>query len=310
MPLWKRIPEEPGTRIDVYLAQTGPLSRSALERLIVQNRVTVNGVIAKKKHRVSAGEVIVVDEPDPAPADMTPEEMPLDVIYEDDDLLVINKPRGLVVHPSPGHESGTLVNALLAHCGNSLSGIGGVKRPGIVHRLDKDTSGLMVVAKCDMAHTVLSEALKKREVTRVYQAVARGNIRMDTFSVNAPIRRHPVDRKKQAIVPDGREAITHCKVLARYNCQLSSVNCHLSYTHVECRLETGRTHQIRVHLAHIGHPVAGDTRYGGKAGELGLESQCLHATELAFHHPRTGELRKFYAEIPNYFTFALAKIET
>ena len=298
MPIWTRTVGDGGSRIGVYLASAGPLSRSAVERLIVQNRVAVNGVTAQKKHRVSPGEVIVVDEPDPVPAEALPEEIPLAVVYEDDDLLVIDKPRGLVVHPAPGHEGGTLVNALLAHCGQSLSGVGGVKRPGIVHRLDKDTSGLMVAAKCDMAHTALSAALKKREVTRVYEALARGNIRQETFSIGAPLGRHPVDRKKQAVRPDGREAVTHVRVLARYE----------GYTRVECQLETGRTHQIRVHLAHIGHPLAGDARYGGKAGELGLETQCLHAKNLSFSHPRTGERMDFFSALPDYFSVALAKI--
>ncbi|MCL2002558.1 MAG: RluA family pseudouridine synthase [Oscillospiraceae bacterium] len=298
MPVWIKTVDGGGSRIDVYLAAVGPLSRSAVERLIVQNRVTVNGVTAKKKHRVAAGEVIAVDEPDPVAAEALPEAIPLDVVYEDADLLVVDKPRGMVTHPAPGHEGGTLVNALLAHCGDSLSGVGGVRRPGIVHRLDKDTSGLMVVAKCDMAHTALSAALKKREVSRVYEAIARGNIRMEEFTVSAPIGRHPVDRKKQAVLPGGRAAVTHGRVLARIG----------GYTHTECRLETGRTHQIRVHMAHIGHPLAGDTRYGGKAGELGLDAQCLHARELAFAHPRTGDAMRFSAKIPEYFTKAIAKI--
>jgi 23S rRNA pseudouridine1911/1915/1917 synthase len=297
MPIWSRTNESPA-RIDAYLASVGPLSRSAIERLIKENRVTVNGVTAKKNYKVSPGEVIVVDEPDPAPDDALPEDIPLEVVYEDDDLLVIDKPRGMVVHPSPGHESGTLVNALLAHCGESLSGIGGFKRPGIVHRLDKDTSGLMVVAKCDMAHTVLSAALKKREVVRVYEALARGKIKMEEFSIRASIGRHPTDRKRQAVITNGRNAVTHGRVLARYP----------GYTHLECRLETGRTHQIRVHMAHIGHPIAGDGKYGGKQGELGLEAQCLHSCHLEFSHPRTGEGKKFFSKLPDYFSFAIAKI--
>ncbi|MDR0293009.1 MAG: RluA family pseudouridine synthase [Oscillospiraceae bacterium] len=298
MPLWTRTVENGGSRIDVYLAAVGPLSRSAVERLIVQNRVTADGVTAKKKHRVTAGEVIVVDEPDPSPSEALPEDIPLPIVYEDGDLLVIDKPRGLVVHPAPGHGGGTLVNALLAYCGDSLSGVGGVRRPGIVHRLDKDTSGLMVVAKNDVTHTALSAALKKREVSRVYEALARGNIRKDVFTISAPVGRHPSERKKQAVVPGGRDAVTHVKVLARYE----------GYTHIECRLETGRTHQIRVHLAYIGHPLAGDARYGGRAGELGLDAQCLHARELSFAHPRTGERLCFVSEPPEYFRAALEKI--
>jgi len=297
MPLWKRTvdPEPAAGRLDLYLSAVGPLSRSAVERLVVQNRVTVNGVIARKSHRVSPGEIIVVDEPDPAPDGALPEEIPLDVVYEDDDLLVINKPRGLVVHPSPGHAGGTLVNALLAHCGESLSGIGGVKRPGIVHRLDKDTSGLMVAAKNDATHVALSAALKKHEVRRVYEGLARGILLNDNFTVNAPIGRHPTERKRQSIRPDGRPAVTHGSVLSRLS----------GYTHVECRLETGRTHQIRVHMAHIGHPLAGDTKYGGKQNELALDAQCLHAKELSFTHPRTKDLLTFYAQIPEYFQNAL-----
>jgi 23S rRNA pseudouridine1911/1915/1917 synthase len=295
MPQWTKTVINGGSRIDVYLASVGPLSRSAMERLIVQNRVTVNGVTAKKKHIVSSGEVIVVDEPDPVPSEAQPEDIPLEIVYEDGDLLVVNKPRGLVVHPAPGHEGGTLVNALLAHCGGSLSGIGGVMRPGIVHRLDKDTSGLMVAAKCDMAHTALSAALKKREVTRVYEALARGNIKQERFTVNAPIGRHPADRKKQAVLPNGREAITHVKVLARYN----------GHTHAECRLETGRTHQIRQHLAMARHPVVGDREYGPKqvrdATLQGVTRAMLHAAELVMDHPTCeGELRVF-SPIPTDF---------
>ncbi len=309
MPLWTRTVsskdcEQPESnrgllpRIDIFLARTGPLSRSAAERLIVQNRVTVNGLVARKSHRVSPGEVITVDEPDPLPPEALPENIPLEIVYEDADLLVINKPRGLAVHPSPGHERGTLVNGLLAYCGESLSGVGGVKRPGIVHRLDKDTSGLMVVAKNDSTHVALSASLKKHEVLRVYEALARGMIKQETFTVNAPLGRHPIDRKRQAVRPDGREAVTHVRVLARYQ----------GYTHVECRLETGRTHQIRVHMAHMGHPLAGDTRYGGKTGELGLDSQCLYARELAFAHPRTGKNLRFFVQMPSFFALAIAKV--
>ncbi|MDR1669303.1 MAG: RluA family pseudouridine synthase [Oscillospiraceae bacterium] len=302
MPLWTKTVNEDGagSRIDVFLARTGPLSRSAAERLIVQNRVTVNGVTARKSHRVAPGEAITVDEPEPLPSEALPEEIPLEIVYEDDDLLVLNKPRGLAVHPSPGHESGTLVNALLAHCGESLSGVGGVKRPGIVHRLDKDTAGLMVAAKNDSTHVALSAALKKHEVLRVYEALVRGRINQEAFTIRAPLGRHPADRKKQAVRPDGRDAVTHARVLERYD----------GYTRVECRLETGRTHQIRVHMAHIGHPLAGDTRYGGKAGELGLDAQCLFAKELAFSHPRTGKTHQFSLNHPFFFTSAIAKIPT
>jgi 23S rRNA pseudouridine1911/1915/1917 synthase len=297
VPVWTTTVADGGGRIDVYLARNGPLSRSAAERLIGQGHVTVNGAAAKKNHRVAPGETVTVDLPDPAPPQTLPEDIPLDILFEDGDLLVLDKPRGLVVHPSPGHESGTLVNALLYHCGGSLSGIGGVRRPGIVHRLDKDTSGLMVIAKNDKTHSALSAALKKREVGRVYHAITRGKIQQDRFTVSAAIGRHPADRKKQAVLPGGREAVTHVTVVTRYE----------RYTHVECRLETGRTHQIRVHMAHIGHPIAGDTRYGGKTGELGLEAQCLYSRELSFIHPRTGGELRFFSKIPKYFASALEK---
>ncbi len=301
MPVWTKTVEPGGgqpRRIDGYLAAVGPLSRSAVERLVTQNRVTVNGLTVRKNHKVSPGEIIEVDEPDPVPSEALPEAIPLRVVYEDTDIIVVDKPRGMVTHPSPGHERGTLVNALLAHCGRSLSGVGGVTRPGIVHRLDKDTSGLLVAAKNDAAHVALSAALKKREVTRVYQALVRGTLPWEAFTVSAPIARHPAERQKQAVQPGGREAVTHMRVLARYN----------GYTLAECTLETGRTHQIRVHAAHIGHPVAGDARYGGKPGELGLDAQCLHAKELRFVHPRSGESLRFITELPDFFVSAIAKV--
>lgn len=288
-------PEFDGTRLDVYLSLVGSHSRSTAARLITDNNVRAGGAVARKNHRVTRGEEILLTEPEPVPPEALPEDIPLDIVFEDRDIIVINKPSGICVHPSPGHETGTLVNALLAHCEGELSGIGGVRRPGIVHRLDKDTSGLMVAAKNDMAHTTLAEALKKRDISRIYEALARGNLKEDQFTVNAPIGRHKLDRKRQAIVPDGREAVTHFEVIGRYT----------GYCHLRCELETGRTHQIRVHLSSIGHPVAGDIVYGGKKSELGLDNQCLHAKRLSFTHPRTGEGLSFETELPESFNNAL-----
>ena len=301
MPEWSRRvePEQAGQRVDVFLAAFGPLSRSAVQRLIAEDRVLVDGFTARKNYRVSEGEVLLVIEPEPAPAEALPEEIPLDILYEDADLIVLNKPRGLVVHPAPGHESGTLVNALLHHCGEELSGIGGVRRPGIVHRIDKNTSGLMVAAKNDLTHVTLSAALKKHEIVRQYEAVARGHFDREEFTISAPLGRHPVDRKRQAVIPDGREAVTHVTELARYS----------GYTHIKCLLETGRTHQIRVHLSSIGHPLAGDAVYGGKEGELGLDGQCLHARRLAFCHPRTGVSMEFDSGLPPWFEAVLKKLK-
>ena len=228
-------------------------------------------------------------------------DLPLDVVYEDADLIVVNKPRGMVVHPAPGHEDGTLVNALLAHCGESLSGVGGERRPGIVHRIDKDTSGLLVAAKNDFAHLALSAQLSGHTMARTYEAVVCGNLRDDTGTVDAPIGRHPTDRKRMAVTQkNARRAVTHWSVIARYN----------GYTHIRCELETGRTHQIRVHMAHIGHPLLGDLVYGHKRPEKGLSGQCLHARALRFVHPRTGELVTFTCPLPEYFQDVLARLGT
>ncbi len=284
-----------GHRVDYALAQAGELSRNSMQRLIVGNRVFLDGRQARKNDRVSEGQTALVLLDEPVESRAMPEDIPLDIVYEDTDLVVINKPRGLVVHPSPGHESGTLVNALLNHCAGSLSGIGGVTRPGIVHRLDKDTSGLIVCAKNDFAHTALSAALKVRSVSRCYECVVRGGPKEDVFTVSAPLGRHPLNRKKQAVIADGREAVTHVQVLARYP----------GYSHLRCKLETGRTHQIRVHMAHIGHPVAGDPLYGSGKDMLRLDGQCLHARELSFTHPRTGEDLSFETELPEYFADTL-----
>ncbi|MBR4744543.1 MAG: RluA family pseudouridine synthase, partial [Oscillospiraceae bacterium] len=258
-----------GERLDLVLGQQLPgLSRSAAQKLMDNGLVTCGGRAVKKNTRVSAGDLISVSLPEPEPAEARPENIPLDVVWEDGDIIVVNKPRGMVVHPAPGHTDGTLVNALLYHCGAELSGIGGVIRPGIVHRIDKDTSGLLVAAKNDAAHASLSAQLADRSLSRVYRAVVCGRLRDDEGTVDAPIGRHPTDRKRMTVTEkNGRPAVTRYRVLARYS----------GYTYVECRLETGRTHQIRVHMAHIGHPLLGDTVYGRKKPEKGLDGQCLHA---------------------------------
>ena len=291
---------ESAERIDALLARSVEgLTRSAAQRLLEQGAVTLGGRPVKKNHRTSPGERFEVVLPEPEPAAPVPENIPLDVRYEDDDLIVVNKPRGMVVHPAPGHPDGTLVNALLFHCGDSLSGVGGEKRPGIVHRIDKDTSGLLIAAKNDFAHLALSAQLSDHSLARTYEAVVIGNLRADSGTVNAPVGRHPTDRKRMAVTQkNSREAVTHWEVLARYP----------GYTHIRCRLETGRTHQIRVHMAHIGHPLAGDMVYGRKKPELGLEGQCLHARELTFVHPRSGERLTVTTELPDWFEAVLKKL--
>ena len=291
---------ESAERIDALLARSVEgVTRSAAQRLLEQGAVTLGGRPVKKNHRTSPGERFEVVLPEPEPAAPVPENIPLDVRYEDDDLIVVNKPRGMVVHPAPGHPDGTLVNALLYHCGDSLSGVGGEKRPGIVHRIDKDTSGLLIAAKNDFAHLALSAQLSDHSLARTYEAVVLGNLRDDAGTVNAPIGRHPTDRKRMAVTQkNSREAVTHWEVLARYP----------GYTHIRCRLETGRTHQIRVHMAHIGHPLAGDMVYGRKKPELGLEGQCLHARELTFVHPRSGERLTVTTELPDWFEAVLKKL--
>ena len=286
--------EESGERIDALLARSLPeLSRSAAQRLIEEGRVTLDGRPVKKNRKTEPGEEYEVELPEPELPEPVPEDIPLEVVYEDADLIVVNKPRGLVVHPAPGHPDGTLVNALLYHCGASLSGVGGQLRPGIVHRIDKDTSGLIIAAKNDFAHLALSAQLADRSLSRVYEAVARGEFREDSGTVDAPIGRSPTDRKRMAVTEkNSRPAVTHWEVLGRYR----------GYTHIRCRLETGRTHQIRVHMAHIGHPLLGDMVYGNlKKPERGLEGQCLHARELKFIHPRTGERVVLTTQLPGYF---------
>ena len=294
------IAEESGERIDALLAHmVDGMSRSAAQRLIEQGAVLLDGRPVQKNTRCDAGTQITVVLPEAQDIPLRPQNLPLDVIYEDDDLIVVNKPRGMVVHPAPGHPDGTLVNALLWHCGDSLSGVGGERRPGIVHRIDKDTSGLLIVAKNDFAHQILSSQLADRSLSRVYEAVVRGRLRDDSGTIDRPIGRHPTDRKRMAVTErNSRPAVTHWEVLARYN----------SYTQVRCRLETGRTHQIRVHMASIGHPLLGDGVYGAPSPEKGLEGQCLYARELKFIHPRTGEHVHLKTELPSWFTDVLAKL--
>ena len=293
--------EESGERIDALLARILPeLSRSAAQRLLEEGRVLLRDVPVKKNYKCAAGDRFLVSLPEMAEdVPLIAQDIPLDVVYEDGDVVVVNKPRGMVVHPAPGHPDGTLVNALLYHCGDSLSGIGGEKRPGIVHRIDKDTSGLLIVAKNDFAHQALSAQLADRSLSRVYEAVVRGNLREDTGTVDRPIGRHPTDRKRMAVTDkNSRPAVTHWEVLARYR----------GYTHIRCRLETGRTHQIRVHLASLGHPLLGDFTYGAPSPEKGLEGQCLHARELKFIHPRTGEPVHLETPLPAYFQDVLSKL--
>ena len=291
--------QESGERIDALLARSG-YTRSGAARLIAAGQVTRNGKPVKKSDLTGAGDVILVEENDaPAPAAAVAQDIPLDIVYEDGDLIVVNKPRGLVVHPAPGHSDGTLVNALLHHCGGSLSGIGGEQRPGIVHRIDRDTSGLLIVAKNDFAHQSLSAQLADRSLSRIYEAVVHGGFRADSGTVDAPIGRHPADRKRMAVTEkNSRRAVTHWEVIERY----------AGYTHIRCKLETGRTHQIRVHMAHIGHPLLGDMVYGAGKSEKGLEGQCLHARTLKFIHPRTGEHVELTSPLPEYFTGVLSRL--
>ena len=291
--------EHAGVRLDTFLSADGALTRSQAARLIAEGRVRVNGKPAAKSARLSGGETVTVDVPQLRETALPPQDIPLDVVYEDDDVIVVNKPTGLVVHPAPGHPDGTLVNALLHHCGDSLSGIGGEKRPGIVHRIDRDTSGLIIAAKNDAAHLALSAQLKDHSLSRTYECLVTGNMKQDSGTVDAPIGRSSADRKKMAVVPTGRRAVTHWEVVARYP----------GVTHLRCRLETGRTHQIRVHMAHIGHPILGDTVYGAKKPVPGLTGQCLHATGLRFVHPRTGEPVELHCPLPPEFTAMLQKLQ-
>ena len=291
--------EDAGTRLDAYLARAlDSMTRSAAAKAIEEKRVLVNEKLPSKSYRLTGGERIAFTPEEPAPIDAIPQDIPLDVVYEDDDVIVVNKPSGLVVHPAPGHPDGTLVNALLYHCGDSLSGVGGALRPGIVHRIDRDTSGLIIAAKNDHAHQALAAQLADHTLARTYECIVVGSLREDSGTVDAPIARDSRDRKRMAVAPGGRRAVTHWEVLARYP----------GYTHVRCRLETGRTHQIRVHMAYLGHPILGDTVYGAKKAVPGLTGQCLHAVGLQFVHPRTGELVSLSCALPDEFTAMLRKI--
>ena len=301
MELLKLTADQAGERADAFLARAVPgLTRSAAQRLLEEGAVTLAGRPLKKNYKTTPGDVLEAALPDPEPVDIRPQDIPLDVVYEDADVIVVNKPVGLVVHPAPGHPDGTLVNALLHHCGDSLSGINGELRPGIVHRIDRDTSGLIIAAKNDRAHLALAEQLQDHSLARVYEAVTVGGLKEDSGTVDAPIGRHPVDRKKMAIDPrNGRRAVTHWTVLNRYS----------GYTHVECRLETGRTHQIRVHMASIGHPLLGDAVYGSKKPWPGLAGQCLHARKLKFIHPATGKPVEVECGRPEWFEKVLKQID-
>ena len=292
--------EESGERVDALLARMIPeLSRSTIQQLIESGNVLLSGLPVRKNYRYRSGDMLQVALPELTEIPLVPQDLPLDIVYEDDDLIVVNKARGMVVHPAPGHPDGTLVNALLFHCGDSLSGIGGEKRPGIVHRIDKDTSGLLIAAKNDFAHLALSAQLADHTLRREYEAVVGGRLREDSGTIDAPIGRHPTDRKRMAVTSKGsRSAVTHWEVLARYR----------GYTQLRCRLETGRTHQIRVHMAYIGHPLLGDRTYGAPSPDKGLEGQCLHARRLRFVHPRTGETVELEAPLPDYFLEVLKKL--
>ena len=294
------IAQQHGQRADLFLAKVLPeLTRSAAQKLMEEGRVYLEDKPLKKNKRLEIGDQITVVIPDPVPLEAKPQDIPLDVVFEDEDVIVINKPVGLVVHPAPGHPDGTLVNALLHHCGDSLSGISGVIRPGIVHRIDRDTSGLLIVAKNDTAHLALADQLRDHSLYREYEAVIIGGFKADSGTIDLPIARHRTDRKRMAVDHlSGRPAVTHWTVLERFS----------GYTHLQCRLETGRTHQIRVHLAHEGHPVLGDPVYGGvRKGFPELEGQCLHARRLSFVHPRTGERITVESPLPDYFTATLTR---
>ena len=298
--------ESKNQRLDAFLASSlDGLTRSQATRLIESGEVAVNGRAVSKSYKLAGGEDIAVTLPEPEPVEAVPQDIPLDVVYEDADVIVVNKPSGMVVHPAPGHPDGTLVNALLYHCAGTLSGVGGTLRPGIVHRIDRDTSGLIIAAKNDAAHQYLSAQLADHTLARTYECIVVGKLREDRGTVDAPIARHPTDRKRMAVVAGGREAVTHWEVIARYP----------GYTHVRCRLETGRTHQIRVHMAALGHPLLGDPLYGGDGTRFGrahadlIRGQCLHAGELELIHPRTGQPMRFTCPLPEEFQRELKKLE-
>ena len=292
--------DQNGERLDAFLSRQGDnLSRSAAQKLIEAGAVRLNGKLPKKNDRLNLGDTVEYTIPEPKEVDITPKDIPLEIVYEDEDVAVINKPKGLVVHPAAGHQDDTLVNGLLYAMGDSLSGINGELRPGIVHRIDKDTSGLLAIAKNDLAHTVLASQLKDHSMARTYEAIVCGSFREDSGTVDAPIGRHPTDRKKMCVTQrNSKAAVTHWEVVERFR----------GYTHIRCRLETGRTHQIRVHMAYIGHPILGDMVYGHKKPELGQSSQCLHAGALCFRHPRDGRPILVFAPLPDYFQQVLEKL--
>ena len=292
--------EESGERIDALLVRSLPdYSRSQLQKFLEQGLVTLKGRALKKNYRCNSGDEICITLPEIQDVPLIAQDIPLNIVYEDDDVVVINKERGMVVHPAPGHPDGTLVNALMHHCGDSLSGIGGERRPGIVHRIDKDTSGLLIVAKNDFAHAALSAQLSDHSLHRVYEAIARGNFKESSGTVNKPIGRHPVDRKRMAVTEkNSKAAVTHWELISSYK----------GYSHIRCILETGRTHQIRVHMQSIGHPLLGDGLYGSPSPEKGLEGQCLHARELIFIHPRRGEPVHLECPLPEYFQNILGRL--
>ena len=294
----KATDENSSERLDKFIADNSDISRSYAAKLCEDGLVMCGGKPLAKKYKITGGEEIEIDVPEPEELSIEPENIPLDIVYEDSDVIVVNKPQGLCVHPAPGNENGTLVNGLVYHCGGELSAINGVIRPGIVHRIDKDTSGLLIVAKNNEAHLKLSEQLKERKAMRKYVALVNGNIKEEGGTINKPIARNPVDRKKMAVVQGGREAITHFNVLERFG----------QYTLVECILETGRTHQIRVHMASIGHSIVGDPLYGIKKEKFNLQGQLLHAKTIGFVHPTTGEMMEFSSEIPEHFQKVLEKL--
>lgn len=299
--IFTALAENQGERIDKFISgSSNRFSRSAIAKIIEEGGVKVNGDTVTKNYKCRENDKISVVIPQAKPLEALPENIPLDIVYEDRDLLVVNKPKGMVVHPAAGNYTGTLVNALLYHCGNSLSGINGVLRPGIVHRIDKDTSGLLIVAKNDIAHSGLAAQIKEHSFSREYECVVHGNLKEDSGTVHQPIGRNPKDRKKMAVTyKNSRDAVTHYSVIRRYG----------DFTHIRCRLETGRTHQIRVHMAYIGHPLAGDEVYGPKTVQKGLNGQCLHAKHIGFLHPRTGHWLEFESDLPEYFISFLNKLD-
>ena len=297
--LFAASPEDTGKRLDAWLAAQPELSltRSAVQQLLEQGQITKNGKAAKKNDKLQPGDAVAVTVPEPQPLDVLPQDIPLEIVFEDDELLVVNKPKGMVVHPAPGHPDGTLVNALLWHCAGRLSGINGIIRPGIVHRIDRDTSGLLIVAKTDRAHLGLAEQIAVHSFTREYEAVVCGRFKEESGTVHAPIGRDPRDRQKMCVIAtNSKDAVTHYTVLTQYE----------KHAHLRCKLETGRTHQIRVHMKHIGHPVYGDAVYG--KAEKGVEGQCLHAKKIGFIHPVTGAYLEFDSPLPDYFTEILRKL--